>query len=101
MEDSKKEKERLHFALDNAEERERGSETLRFQMERELELKRLQLTDVEGDVRSNVTVLTGRLEVLMGERSVAEDQSRMLLQRVSEMERESVKKGGELAQAQR
>ena len=72
MEENKKEKEKIHRLLletvSESEEKEREFEIVRFKMEGELELKKLQLTGVEGDVRSHVSVLTNRLDLMMDEK---------------------------------
>lgn len=73
----------------------------RFHMESEIALKTLQLNGVEGDVRSHVSVLTLRLEDMMGEKCAAEDALRKEKQATAESHREQAKKASELAQAQR
>lgn len=105
LEESKLEKEKLHRAvletITEAEEKERSYEHSRFYLESELALKTLQLSGVEVDVRSHVSVLTQRLEDAMGEKSVAEDALRKERQVAAELSREQTRKASELAQAQR
>ena len=105
LEESKKERERLHRTVQEtilaAEEKERGFETRRFQLENEVASRRLQLSDVEGDVRSHVSVLTSRLDEMMSQKTTAEDGLREQRQLVAEMEREGAKRTADLAKAQR
>ena len=61
----------------------------------------MQLSGVEVDVRSHVSVLTQRLEDAMGEKSLAEDALRKERQVAAELSREQSRKASELAQAQR
>ena len=105
LEESKKERERLNRVvletITASEEKERGFEDRRFRMENELASKRIQLSDVEGDVRSHVSVLTNRIDVIMSEKMSVEDNLRDQRQRVADLERDGSKKGADLAQAQR
>ena len=70
-------------------------------MENEVASRRLQLSDVEGDVRSHVSVLTSRLDEMMSQKTAVEDGLREQRQLVADMEREGAKKTADLAQAQR
>ena len=70
-------------------------------MENEVASRRLQLSDVEGDVRSHVSVLTSRLDEMMNQKTAVEDGLREQRQLVADMEREGAKKTADLAQAQR
>jgi hypothetical protein len=105
LEDSRLEKERLHRmvleTITEAEDKERMYELNRFHLESELALKTLQLTGVEGDVRSHVSVLTQRLDEVMSEKTAAEDSLRKEKQIAADLSREQSRKGSELAQAQR
>ena len=87
--------------ITEAEDKERMYELNRFHLESELALKTLQLTGVEGDVRSHVGVLTQRLDEIMSEKTAVEDSLRKEKQIAGDLSREQARKGSELAQAQR